>query len=317
MDNSDFILQLMEVADKFGGIHNAHIHLNRAGSIRNWSDAHKSLEIKQNMIREESSKDELLRVGNRMFKYLRRMRREGQKKITAFIDIIDHPLVFESAVITRDELSDDFHRFELGAYFPYGYLPEYERLVDRADFIGCPLITDEFGGAIGIHIMLQDMLKLASAKGKPLHVHVDQNNVPNQFETFMLIEAVGLLRKTGEIGDLEIWAIHSISPSCYSDDTFSDLVHQLIEENIGIIVCPSAALGMRQNRQHMAPIHNSIARVHELVKAGVHVRVGADNINDIFSPITNGMMIDEIMLLAHACRIYDPIFLGKLLAGAK
>ncbi|HMB48352.1 MAG TPA: hypothetical protein VKN63_08765 [Afifellaceae bacterium] len=114
-----------------------------------------------------------------------------------------------------------------------------------------------------------------------------------------------------------IWAVHLISPSTYDEARFNRLVEGLVESNIGVITCPSGALGMRQFRPLDTPAYNCIPRLLEMLAAGVHVRVGSDNVADICSPSTTANLIDEIFLLSAALRFYNPDILAKLAAGEK
>jgi hypothetical protein len=74
---------------------------------------------------------------------------------------------------------------------------------------------------------------------------------------------------------------------------------------------------MRQLRPLVTPTHNSIARVLELAAAGVHVRIGSDNIADVFSPTTTADLTDEIYLLSGALRFYDIEILARFASGIR
>ncbi len=114
-----------------------------------------------------------------------------------------------------------------------------------------------------------------------------------------------------------VWAIHLISPSTYGEARFEKLLEGLLENQIGVICCPSAALGMRQLRPASTPTYNSIPRVLEMIAAGVHVRIGSDNISDICSPSTTADLKDEIFVLSAALRFYHTGILAKLAAGVQ
>jgi len=62
---------------------------------------------------------------------------------------------------------------------------------------------------------------------------------------------------------------------------------------------------MMQMRDQMAPIHNSIAPVPQLLEAGVNVCLGVDNIYDYFCPFIDGDVFSELLFLSEACRFYD------------
>ena len=91
----------------------------------------------------------------------------------------------------------------------------------------------------------------------------------------------------------------------------------MVECNVGLITCPSAAIGMRAFRPIMTPTYNSIPRVLEMLASGVHVRVGSDNIADICSPSTTPDITDELFILSAALRFYHPSILAKLGAGQR
>ena len=77
------------------------------------------------------------------------------------------------------------------------------------------------------------------------------------------------------------------------------------ELNVSVIVCPSAAISMKQNRKLEGPIHNSIAPVNILIEEGVEVKLGIDNISDLFMPLVDGDLWFETRLLMETTRIYD------------
>ena len=127
------------------------------------------------------------------------------------------------------------------------------------------------------------------------------------------------MRREGNLADIDgapaIWAVHMISPSTYEESRFEALIEGMLECKIGIICCPSAALGMRQLRPQMTPTYNSIPRLLELAAAGVAVRLGSDNVADMCSPSTTADLVDEIFILSAALRFYKVEILAKFAAG--
>lgn len=161
-------------------------------------------------------------------------------------------------------------------------------------------------------------LELACELGKEVQFHLDQMDIPGERGTERFLETLEVLdQPKSKTGEPMIWIIHMISPSAYGEERFARLVDKLLRFNVGVIVCPSAALSMRQLRSIDAPTHNSIARVLELVKMRVPIRIGTDNIEDVFVPMGNGDMLTEIMEAASSLRIALPSLWGKLAAGAR
>jgi hypothetical protein len=65
----------------------------------------------------------------------------------------------------------------------------------------------------------------------------------------------------------------------------------------------------------MTPTYNSFPRLLELSAAGVHVRLGSDNVADMCSPSTTADLVDEIFILSAALRFYKIEILAKFAAG--
>ncbi|MEK7535208.1 MAG: hypothetical protein AAB563_02290 [Patescibacteria group bacterium] len=191
-------------------------------------------------------------------------------------------------------------------------------LAPEADFLmGLPERDDNPTHPIGFNGHLRVMLDLALEYNIPLQVHVDQTNTPEEDGTERLIEAVKwTVTAAGVKNPPDIWAVHMISPSGYEEDRFQRLIDGLIENRIGVIVCPHAALSMRQMRCHSGPTRNSIARIRELLLAGVRVRIGSDNLNDLFMPLPlSVLLLREYDVLASAIRFYNEGVLNKIFAG--
>ncbi|NNE38556.1 MAG: hypothetical protein HKN08_09665, partial [Gammaproteobacteria bacterium] len=212
------------------------------------------------------------------------------------------------------------------AYTPFGFKDSepdrweiFEKAVKQSDFIGSLPEADDtvdYPDQIGFEEHCVRMLDLARREQKMVHIHTDQRNEPSEDGTERLISIVkkeGVL-KSGENENM-LWVVHMISPSTYEEDRFKQLVDGLLETRIGIICCPSAALGMRQLRHNLTPTYNSIPRLLELAAAGVPVRLGSDNIADMCSPSTTPDLTDEIFILSAALRFYDVRILAKFACG--
>merc|ERR1711862_1026696 len=76
------------------------------------------------------------------------------------------------------------------------------------------------------------------------------------------------------------------------------------EADVGIVICPSAALSMKMLPMQ-SPLHNSIGPYVKLINAGVRTYLGIDNIADLFMPVVDGDMYTEARMLMESCRYYD------------
>lgn len=152
-------------------------------------------------------------------------------------------------------------------------------------------------GQEGKHLDI--VMQTAKAMNKMVEVHVDQENNPLQNETELLC------RKTIEHGmQGRVYGIHSISVSA-KDESEQDRIIALIKEaDVGIVICPSAALSMKMLPMQ-SPLHNSIGPYVKLKEAGVRTYLGIDNIADLFMPVVDGDMWTEARMLMESCRNYD------------
>lgn len=153
---------------------------------------------------------------------------------------------------------------------------------------------------------LDVLMQLAKSLGKRLDVHVDQENNPNEDETELLA------LKTIEHGmEGQVSAIHSISLAAKPEHTQDEVIRKMKDAGLSVIVCPSAAISMRQ-LPYQTQLHNSIAPVMRLLEADIQVVLGTDNISDFFMPFVDGDMWTEIRFLMEAVRCYNAPLIADL-----
>ncbi len=323
-----------------GGMLNAHVHLDRAGT----------LDVTVRLLSREGVRDgtTLTLAGkhalipmvhesplydpdvleSRVSALIERFIAAGTRRVDTVVDVTADRVGQSALERMLDIRARHAHRVDLriGAYSPLGFRddePQRWELLTKAaartQFIGLLPERDDrarYPEHIGYEECCRRGLLLAQHLDKPIHIHVDQSNLADESggETVLrLVRELGLGRPAGE--DTLVWLIHLISPSAYEEPRFLALAEGLAEAGIGVICCPSAALSMRQSRHVMAPTHNSTARVLDLLAAGVSIRLGADNICDITSPMGTPDLMDELFILGNALRFYDVDILARLAAG--
>jgi cytosine/creatinine deaminase len=329
---------------EMGGFYNAHAHLDRADTLDPCYLAHLGitpleasffpLSVKQNLVgdlhRGLAYTEENLR--ERMSRAILREIALGVRRLDTNIDATpDLPegglLAIRIACELKEEYKDRItiriaptpifgFREETGRWEVFKEAAKYcdylSGLPEKDDFSN----TSERNGKVGFRPALRMVLELGAELGKEVQFHLDQANSSSESGTEMLLEGLRWVN-VPRLSDSEpsVWVIHMISPSTYSEGRFRVLVDQLLEHNVGVIVCPSAALSMRQFRPVSTPTHNSIARVMELIKMKVPLRLGTDNICDVFVPQSEGDMLTEIKIIGHAVRFATPSIWAKLAAG--
>ncbi len=146
---------------------------------------------------------------------------------------------------------------------------------------------------------LDFIMELAKDLGKTIDVHIDQENNPDENETELL--AI----KTIEHGlEGRVRGVHAISLGAKNDREQERIIRLVKEAQMGIIICPSAAISMKQ-LDKIAPLHNSIAPIVKLIEHEIPIYLGVDNIHDLFMPLVDGDMWFECRLMMEACRFYD------------
>ena len=332
--------RLAAAAARGGGLFNAHLHLDRAGTLddrymsgnghRVLEDFHVSLHKKHSMISSLHAgpayhRDDFFQ---RVRGMLDAMILVNTRRADTLVDVTADNIGL-TALEWMQEIQREYQdRIELrcGAYSPFGFddsEPERWELMQegarRADFLAAlPEADDtaEYPTHIGFEEHCRRMLEMAADLGKQLHVHTDQRNEDSEQGTELLVKTMHQVYGHGSsTAEPTVWAVHLISPSTYEESRFQRLVEGMADCNLGVITCPSAAIGMRMYRPLKSPTYNSIPRLLEMLSAGLHVRIGSDNIADICSPSTTPNLLDEAFVLSAALRFYQPEIIASLMCG--
>ncbi|WP_230661490.1 hypothetical protein [Psychrobacter sp. I-STPA10] len=335
---SAFYRDFAQRVQQYGGMYNAHLHLDRVNTLdeaymtinnrpildNSFVSLHKKHALISNIHSGLAYQEQDLR--RRVTECLDEMVACGTANADSMVDVTADGVGLSALNILSDikKQYQDQLQVNLAAYSPFGFNDAHPEAwevfcegVKHADFIGSlPEAddTDDYPDHIGFMTHCERMLDLAQREQKYIHVHTDQRNDPSETGTERLITAV---KNFGSLGlDKNnrpmVWAVHAISPSTYEDKRFEAMVEGLVENDIGIICCPSAAIGMRQLRPIQTPTYNSIPRLLEMLTAGVQVRLASDNIADICSPTTTADLTDEVFVLSAALRFYHTDILAKL-----
>ena len=338
--NTPFFHRFYQQIELLGGMHNAHLHLDRAGILdeKYFSDSghqvlessHISLHKKHHLINAIHSGPayEEADLRHRINECLDVMVATQTYRADTLVDVTDDCVGLNALHILKDIKSQRTKEIDIqiGAYSPLGFTDKdpkrwkiFEEGAKQADFIAALPEADDiedYPENIGFMEHCKRTLQLAQKNKQMLHVHTDQRNEPNERGTELLLKAIekyGAPKSSD--GVPMVWAVHMISPSTYEESRFQRLLENLLKYNVGVICCPSAAIGMRQIRALHTPSYNSIPRILELAAAGVHIRLASDNIADICSPTTTADLTDEILVLSAALRFYQPDILARFASG--
>ena len=286
-----------------GGFKCYHAHFDKAFLINegNLAKSQASLQEKWSLYRElkeNYTREDLL---NRMIRCVNIMLEQEVSYCRTFVDA--DQLVGELPIDTALELREIF-KDKIKLEFAIQPLEGLDNKEAEINFINACKKADIVGGLPdrdknpGEH--LDKIFSLAKELNKPVDVHVGQNNIPRELEEQLVVQKV---RQWGMYGKVNL--VHAISMACQNDMYIKNLSKQMADLGIGVIVCPSAAISMKQQHDIVAPIHNSIAPIMSLIENGVKVGLGIDNISDIFMPLVDGDLWFESRLLMEAIRCYD------------
>jgi len=314
----DLKTQMLEAIKKNGGFVNCHAHFDKAYFItrEGLDKAMVDMEVKWRMsdgIKRESTVED---IKARIRRALDDLVNQGCRFTCTFVDAYDavgHKAI-DAALAVKEEYKDKITLLTITQ--PLGGLVDdkarvlYEEITAKADIAGGLPSKDRPHD----EKHLDYLFEIAKKLNKPVHVHIDQENNPNERDTEKLIAAVKRHNYEGRTV-----AVHVISVSAQPKEYRVKIYKELAELGIAVVVCPSAALSMRQLDQYNAPVHNSIANVPEMLESGVLVGLGVDNIADFYEPFVDGDMWTELRLMQEACRYYDLNALVKVAStnGAK
>jgi cytosine/adenosine deaminase-related metal-dependent hydrolase len=303
MKTWDLKTQFLDAVKAKGGFVNCHAHFDKAFYITKeeldktmvdmemkW---HMSDDIKRNSSQEEV--EERIKIG------LDIMADQGSKLCASFIDAYDavgHKNI-DAANKVKEEYKDKIKFVTLTQ--PLGGLIDkeardlYEEITAKADIAGGLPSRDRPNDDESYDILFS----IAKNLNKPVHVHIDQENNPNEKDTEKLIEY------TIKHGYQErVTGVHVLSVSAQDKTYRQEIYKKMADAGISAVVCPGNALGMRQLDQFKAPVHNSIANVPEMLEAGITVGLGVDNVFDFYHPFLDGDLWIEMRMLMEGCRYY-------------
>ncbi len=304
MDKWNLKEQILESIKEQGGFVNCHAHFDKACYItkEGLDKSMVDMEVKWNMSDEIKRNFTEEETAERLRWALDRLIEQGCKLTASFIDAyeaVGHKAI-NAALKVKEEYKDKIEFLTITQ--PLGGLNDpkarklYEEITARADIAGGLPSKDRPNDKENY----DHMFSIAKNLGKKLHVHIDQENNPNEKDTEILLEYA----KKYNYGDKTV-AIHALSVSAQPKEYRMKIYQEIAEIGMSAIVCPSAALAMRQLDEFTSPVHNSIANVPEMLEAGVLVGLGVDNVYDFYQPFVDADMWVEMRMLEEACRYYN------------
>ena len=304
----------LETKIRSKGIVNAHAHFDRAYTLSKddmQNVVYKQLEEKWRVVDKYKRNASVEDYYRNITSALANQKAFGVKSCLSFIDI--DPVVGDKA-ITAAVRAKEFAKihgieFKIACQTLKGILnPNCRRIIEKHLEQGHVDIVGSLPAADVSEIDHLDIIfRLAKKYNKRVHVHVDQLNSPTQKETELLA------RKTMFHGwEGNVTAIHSISLAAHPKQYRQKVYSMAKDAGLSFICCPIAWIDHPRS-EVLAPSHNAMTPVDEIIEQGLTVALGTDNIHDIYKPYNDGNMMIELRFLLEALHIYDEDILTQII----
>lgn len=277
----------------------SHIHLdtvltagepawNKSGTllegIQLWGERKKKLE--HNDVKERARKVLLWQLGH------------GVLYVRAHADISDPKLTALQALLELREEMAPYMTLQVMAFPQEGIMsnPANELRLEQALKLGADGIGaiphGEWTREDGIE-SLKRCFALADKYGAYVHVFCDETDDPQS----RYLEWTAKLAYSTSLRD-RVTAAHCSASAYYNEAYHQKLTQLLVSSGIHLVVCPLINTSM-QGRADGAPKARGVARVKELLQAGVKVSLAHDDIMTPFYSMGTANMLEATHMLAH------------------
>lgn len=303
LEHFDPHIAVIEQIKAKGGWVNTHAHLDRAYSLQKdtFSFTNSYLKEKWHLVDDMKRNSSVDVIYSRMARAIEHFLKQGAQAVGSFIDVDE--IIEDRSMIAARKIKEDFGN-DIEIRFANQVLkgvidPKakewFDLSSDFVDIIG-GLPAKDFGQE---EEHLDILMETAKSKGKLVHVHVDQFNTDEEKETELLAH------KTIEHGmQGKVTAVHSISVAAHPKKYRYELYELMKKAQLHVISCPTAWIDHNRT-ERLAPSHNSMTPVDEMIPHGINVAFGTDNINDIYKPYSDGDLWTELRVMLEACHFYD------------
>lgn len=306
----DIKAEILQKIKMNGGWVNCHAHIDRAYTItkENFKLANKYRHEKWLLNAELRKSSTVSQIYGRMAMATENLLSQGVTACATFIDV--DPDVKDKAIKASQKLRETYKNaivFKFVNQSSYGIFTKEARGwfnigAEYVDIIG-GLLKSAQGKE---NEYLDILLSTAKSMNKMVHVHVDELNTPEETETEMLAKKAIDYKMIGKVVGL-----HSISLNAHPKE-YREKVYGLMKKaRLMIVSNPMSWLDARR-LETLAPVHNPIAPVDEMVDHNITVGIGVDNIADIFLPLNDASMWNDLKALLYENRLYDIDALVKI-----
>jgi cytosine deaminase len=256
--------------------------------IRIWSERKKTLSVGD--------------VKNRAKQTIMMMAAHGIQYVRTHIDVTDPDLTALHAMLELREEVDPYVDLQIVAFpqegilsFPHGKELMREAVSEGADVVGgIPHFefTSEYGSA-----SLRFLMDLAQRNDRLVDVHCDEIDDPASRN----LEILATLAYESGMAD-RVTASHTTAMGSYNDAYAYKLFRLLGMSKINFVSNPLVNMHLG-GRFDTYPKRRGLTRVKELNEAGITVAFGEDDIQDPWSPLGAGNMLDVVRMGLYAAQL--------------
>lgn len=287
-----------------GGWINCHAHIDRAFTItkENFTVANKFRHEKWKLNIELRKNSTVSQIYDRMAAATELLASQGVSVIGTFIDVDSD--VKDKSIKAAQKVRDTYKNqvvFKFITMIPKPGIFTEEGIkwfnfgADFGDIIGAILKAEQ--GRENEYLDI--IMKTAKQQKKMIHIHVDELNIPEEKETEMLAKKTIEYNMQGKVV-----GVHAISLNAQPKE-YREKVYKLMKKaDLMIVSNPMSWLDARRS-ETLAPIHNPIAPIDELIPYGITVGIGLDNIADIMMPMNDGIIWNDLKALIYENRLYN------------
>lgn len=144
---------------------------------------------------------------------------------------------------------------------------------------------------------IQRIFAIAESFNVPVDMHIDESDDPSNLTLDALADETIRRGWTGRVT-----AGHCCSLAAQPPTTRARIIDKVAKAGIHVVTLPSTNLYLQGRHDDRRP-RRGLTPVTELLRAGVNVAYGSDNIQDPFNPFGNASMLETGLLLAHAAHM--------------
>ncbi|MDP1713365.1 MAG: amidohydrolase family protein [Anaerolineales bacterium] len=179
----------------------------------------------------------------------------------------------------------------------------YQAMENGADLVGgIPHIEKDLDDAAK---QIEIIFNIAKKYNTSIDMHVDEIDDPYWRSLELLADKTIAENYQGRVS-----ASHCCAMAAWDEATFQRIIPKVIAAQITIVTNPLTNLFL-QGREDQPPVRRGVPPLDRLIKAGVNVACGHDDMNNMFYPFGSMNPLDAALFAAHAGYLTTPHLIRK------